>query len=58
LQVIHQNQYGFMKNRSIQDCLAWSFEYLHLYHKSKKQLVLRKLDFDKAFDKVEHEVTI
>jgi hypothetical protein len=36
LQVIHQNQYGFLKNISIQDYLAWSFEYLHIYHKSKK----------------------
>jgi hypothetical protein len=25
---IHANQYGFIKDRTIQDCLAWSFEYL------------------------------
>jgi hypothetical protein len=56
--VIHQNQYGFLKSRSIQDCLAWSFEYLHLCHRSKKQLVILKLDFEKAFNKVEHEVIL
>jgi hypothetical protein len=27
---IHINQYGFIKERSIQDCIAWSFEYLHI----------------------------
>jgi hypothetical protein len=36
LRVIHQNQYGFIKTRSIQDRLTWSFEYLHICHKSKK----------------------
>jgi hypothetical protein len=36
LQVIHQNQYDFLKSRSIQDCLARPFEYLHLCHKSRK----------------------
>jgi hypothetical protein len=36
LRVVHQNQYGFIRNRSIQDCLVWSFEYLHMCHKSKK----------------------
>jgi hypothetical protein len=32
LRVIHENQYEFFKNRSIQNCLAWSFEYLNLCH--------------------------
>jgi hypothetical protein len=58
LQCIHQNQYGFIKRRSIQDCLAWAFEYLHLGHKSRKELLISKLDFEKTFDKVEHEVII
>ena len=30
--LIHKNQYGFIKVRSIQDCLAWSLEFLHLCH--------------------------
>jgi hypothetical protein len=29
ISLIHRNQYGFIKTRSIQDCLAWSFEYIH-----------------------------
>ena len=24
LKIIHRNQYGFLKGRTIQDCLAWS----------------------------------
>jgi retron-type reverse transcriptase len=58
LRLVHQNQYGFIKNRSIQDCLAWSFEYLHLFHKSKKATIIVKLDFEKAFDKIQHEVIL
>jgi hypothetical protein len=56
--VVHQNQYGFIKGRSIQDYLAWSFDYLHICHKSRKELVILKLHFEKAFDKVEHEVIL
>lgn len=28
--LIHKSQYGFIRARSIQDCLAWSLEFLHL----------------------------
>jgi hypothetical protein len=58
LQSIHQNQYGFIKGRSIQDYLAWAFEYLHICHKSGKELLILKLDFEKALDKVKHEVIL
>jgi hypothetical protein len=58
LKVVHENQYGFLKGRTIQDCLAWSFQFLHLYHKSKRKIVLLKLDFEKAFYKIEHKVIL
>jgi retron-type reverse transcriptase len=56
--IIHKNQYGFIKSRTIQDCLAWSFEYLHLCHKSQKELIIIKLDFEKAFDRIEHQAML
>lgn len=58
LSVIHVNQYGFLKGRTIQDCLAWAFQFLHLCHHSKKEIVIVKLDFEKAFDKVEQPVIL
>jgi hypothetical protein len=56
--IIYDNQYGFIKGRTIQDCLAWAFEFLHLCHQSKRQVVILNLDFKKAFDVVEHEVIL
>jgi retron-type reverse transcriptase len=58
LKTIHQNQYGFLKSISTHDCLASAFEYLHICHCSKKELVILRLDFKKVFDKIEHEVII
>ena len=56
--LVNKNQYGFIKTRTIQDCLAWSFEYLHLCHHSRKELVIIKLDFKNAFDKIEHQAIL
>jgi hypothetical protein len=46
------------KNRNIQDCLSWAFEYLHMCHKSKINIIIIKIDFEKAFDKVEYSVIL
>lgn len=58
LSLVHRNQYEFIKSRTIQDFLAWVFEYLHLCHKSRKEMVILKLDFQKAFDMIEHPVIL
>jgi hypothetical protein len=56
--VVHLHQFGFIKRRTIQDCWAWAFQFLHFCHQSKKQVLILKLDLEKAFDKFERPVIL
>jgi retron-type reverse transcriptase len=58
LQIVHKNQYGFLKGRNIQDCLAWAFEFLYQCETSRKEIILLKLDFAKAFDTIDHSAML
>ncbi|XP_073357917.1 uncharacterized protein [Aegilops tauschii subsp. strangulata] len=53
LKIIHRNQYGFLKGRSIQDCVAWAYEFIHQCQASGREIAISKLDFAKAFDTIE-----
>jgi retron-type reverse transcriptase len=58
LRIIHKNQYGFLKGRTIQDCLSWAFEFIYQCEKTSQEILLIKLDFAKDFDTIDHSAMI
>jgi hypothetical protein len=43
--IIPKNQYGFIKGKTIHDCIGWAFEYINVCHQSKKPIVILKILF-------------
>jgi hypothetical protein len=58
LKLVHKNQYGFLRKRSIQVCLGWAFEYIFQCQQSNEEILVLKMDFEKAFDKIKHSTII
>ena len=57
-EIVHVNQYGFIKSRTIQDCVSWAYEYIHQCKQTQKECIILKLDFAKAFDTIEHSAIL
>jgi hypothetical protein len=42
--LLHKNQYGFIKTKTINDCLSWAFEYINIFHKSRREIIRIKVE--------------
>jgi hypothetical protein len=50
--VISENQFGFVKGKYILDCVVALHEIIHEIKKKKQNGIILKIDFEKAYDKV------
>jgi hypothetical protein len=50
--VISENQFGFIKGKYILDCVVALHEIIHEVKKKKQNGIILKIDFEKAYDKV------
>ena len=50
--LVHADQTGFIKGRSISETFVYAAEIVQCCHKRKVPAVVLKLDFQKAFDSV------
>jgi hypothetical protein len=50
--VISENQFGFVKCKYILDCVVALHEIIHEIKKKKQNGIILKIDFEKAYDKV------
>jgi hypothetical protein len=50
--IINRSQYGFLKDRNIMDVILALHEILHDTRIKKKDGLILKLDFEKAYDKI------
>ena len=53
--LIASNQLAFLKGRYILESVVTAHEILHFIHSTKRQGLVLKLDYEKAFDKVDLE---
>jgi hypothetical protein len=53
LKLVNCNQYGFIRGRMIQDCLPLAFEFIYQCETSRREIIVLKLYFKKAFDMIE-----
>jgi hypothetical protein len=51
--IISHNQTAFIKGRYILESVVTAHEVLHSVHKSKDKVIVLKLDYEEAFDKVD-----
>jgi hypothetical protein len=57
IQTMLDNQYGFIRNRTIYDCPAWCLNFIYQCHRSKRKLLLLRLTLRRPLNWVKEVLT-